>query len=308
MKRFTKGLVALITAATIGTCGYSTCSGPDLEMKEGYSDLDKSMKQEVSIPFVEKFDVRDNRMKPVSADELHQELSGFMSLRNNKDREKYGILLFLQAGFKESDISRQRVNSDYNNIIVEKKGKSDKTIVIGAHIDRVSQGKGIIDNASGSTLVTNLAQAIRGEDTKYTYRFVLFTLEESGLIGSRNYVKRMTKDDKDRFAYMINADCVGVEHTVIYANISNDGLESTLAKIGEQRGFVFRKENLSPWYGVDSLSFRRAGLPSGSLATTNYEDKIHKPSDTIDKIDKKELAKTYQLMLDLLFVTERSKL
>jgi hypothetical protein len=60
------------------------------------------------------------------------------------------------------------------NIIVTKKGKSDKTIIVGAHYD----GDGSGDNGSSVALAVTTAQHLFDVETECTIKFVFFTAEE----------------------------------------------------------------------------------------------------------------------------------
>lgn len=60
-------------------------------------------------------------------------------------------------------------------------------ILIGAHYDAVPGSPGADDNASGVAALLELARLLAAEPARYPVRLVAFDLEESGLIGSREY-------------------------------------------------------------------------------------------------------------------------
>lgn len=277
------------------------------------------------VDFAEEFDATKNDLPAVSADELYRELEGFMNLKNNREREYYGITLFLDAGYRNIGFGKFDLNwgkadipwnspedekafSDgiYHNIIVTKTGESKKAIIIGAHLDRVKVGKGIIDNASGSVIVANLAQSLRHVETEYTYKFILFALEEKGLVGSEAYAQGMTDKGRDNFVYMMNYDCVGIKNNEILGDLSVPEISSALEKISRQRGFDVNVSKEFTWGSTDSESFLVAGLPASSLTGSNLWGRIHSEHDVIDRIDKAELAEAYRVALDLIYVSELS--
>ena len=94
------------------------------------------------------------------------------------------------------------------NIVAVKPGVSAKQIVIGAHYDSVSVGRGAFDNASGVALMMELADALRDAKTPYTLVFVAFGAEESGLRGSAYYVSEMSDQARADTVLMINFDSV----------------------------------------------------------------------------------------------------
>jgi hypothetical protein len=75
--------------------------------------------------------------------------------------------LFLKNGAAESDIVVEKFK-DVQNVIVVRKGKTDDTVVIGAHYDKVSAGCGIIDNWSGIVILTRLYKAFKNKDPQKT--------------------------------------------------------------------------------------------------------------------------------------------
>lgn len=79
------------------------------------------------------------------------------------------------------------------NVIAVKEGLSQKTIIVGAHYDSVPDAKGAGDNASGVAVMLETAKMLKDVETAYNIYFVAFGAEEVGLIGSRYYVKQMTK-------------------------------------------------------------------------------------------------------------------
>ena len=75
------------------------------------------------------------------------------------------------------------------NVIAETRGGDpNKVIVVGAHLDSVGTGPGINDNGSGSAALLEFAKELRGVYPKNKIRFVWFSAEESGLLGSEAYV------------------------------------------------------------------------------------------------------------------------
>ena len=62
-------------------------------------------------------------------------------------------------------------------------------VILGAHLDSWDLGTGLTDNGAGSSVVLEAARAIAqsGVKPKRTIRFMLFSGEEQGLLGSRAY-------------------------------------------------------------------------------------------------------------------------
>ena len=99
------------------------------------------------------------------------------------------------------------------NVIVEIKGKSDKVSMLGAHYDSVETGPGINDNATGVAIVLEIISTLTQHKVSpaHTLRFVFWDSEETGVEGSRFYVKELSSAEKSRLANYINVDMVGTK-------------------------------------------------------------------------------------------------
>ena len=77
------------------------------------------------------------------------------------------------------------------NVIAEIKGseKPDEFVILGAHLDSWELGTGALDNGCNAALVVDALRAIKASGLKprRSIRFILFSGEEEGLLGSRAY-------------------------------------------------------------------------------------------------------------------------
>jgi hypothetical protein len=95
------------------------------------------------------------------------------------------------------------------NVIAEtKSGDPNKVIVVGAHLDSVGTGSGINDNGSGSAMNLEIAEQIAKMKLRNKVRFVWFSAEESGLLGSEAYVASLPDSERAKIAAMLNFDMV----------------------------------------------------------------------------------------------------
>jgi hypothetical protein len=64
-----------------------------------------------------------------------------------------------------------------------------QVVILGAHLDSWDLGTGVTDNGTGSMVVLEAARVIAqsGLKPRRTIRFILFSGEEQGLLGSRAY-------------------------------------------------------------------------------------------------------------------------
>ena len=90
-------------------------------------------------------------------------------------------------------------------------GRDDRVVVVGAHLDSVSEGPGIQDNGSGSAAILEIAlqMAELGIQPRNQVRFAWWGAEESGLIGSQYYVDNLSARDIKNIALNLNFDMIG---------------------------------------------------------------------------------------------------
>ena len=111
------------------------------------------------------------------------------------------------------------------NVVATLRGTTDPDVqyVVGSHFDSVREGPGSDDNTSGTTALLEAARVLARHPQPTTIRFVWFTAEESGLRGSREFVRRATEAG-DRVVGALNNDMIGwanddrLDNTIRYAN------------------------------------------------------------------------------------------
>ena len=65
-------------------------------------------------------------------------------------------------------------------------------MVVDAHLDAI-YGAGMLDNASGSATILEIAQQMKNVHPLNKLRFIWFGGEELGLSGSNHYVNNLSK-------------------------------------------------------------------------------------------------------------------
>src|ERR1700724_4933716 len=98
---------------------------------------------------------------------------------------------------------------EQQNVIGEIRGreKPDESVLLGAHLDSWELGTGALDNGCNAALVIEAARAIKatGLLPRRSIRFVLFSGEEQGTVGSFEYVKAHGAE-LDKIRVMITYD------------------------------------------------------------------------------------------------------
>jgi hypothetical protein len=94
---------------------------------------------------------------------------------------------------------------DYNVIADSKFGDPNHALVVDAHLDAI-YGAGMLDNASGSATILDIAHQMARVRPRNQMRFIWFGGEELGLLGSKAYVASLSPADLGRIGYDLDAD------------------------------------------------------------------------------------------------------
>ncbi len=190
---------------------------------------------------------------------------------------------------------------DVYNTVAEIKGgeKPDEVVMLGAHLDSWDLGTGSTDNGTGSMVVLEAARALAKLNLKprRTIRFVLFSGEEEGLVGSKMYVQAH-KDDLEKISGILVHDTgTGRVLTLgLHDNYQDRELvDQVLAPLRELKLLEPSMLRLS---GTDHLSFNEAGVPGFWCIQdgAEYSKTHHSQSDTFDKAWKDELIQGSQVL------------
>jgi hypothetical protein len=122
------------------------------------------------------------------------------------------------------------------NVVATLRGTSNPELqyVVGSHFDSVKEGPGSDDNTSGTTALLEVARVLARRPQAATIRFVWFTAEESGLRGSKEFV-RVAREAGDRVVGALNNDMLGwanddrLDNTIRYANAGLRDLQHAAA-------------------------------------------------------------------------------
>jgi Zn-dependent M28 family amino/carboxypeptidase len=183
-----------------------------------------------------------------------------------------GVTLHVKVdGFINEDVTT-------NNVIAETPGgRADRTVVVGGHLDSVYQGPGINDDGSGVSTMLETAEEMGelGITPENKVRFIFFSGEEQGLLGSNYYVSQLTKGQIKDISVMLDFDMLaspnyarfiydgnGDEHGFAGPNGSGN-IEQVFKDFWDSQGL--RYETI-PFDGrSDYDAFTAAGIPAGGI-------------------------------------------
>jgi Zn-dependent M28 family amino/carboxypeptidase len=183
-----------------------------------------------------------------------------------------GVTLRVKVdGFVDQDVAT-------NNVIAETPGgRSDRTVVVGGHLDSVHEGPGINDDGSGVGMMLETAEQMHelGVSPRNKVRFIFFSGEEQGLLGSDYYVSQLSKKQIQSISVMQDYDMLASGN---YARFIYDGN-------GDEHGFAgpngsgVIEQVYKDWYDSQNLAyetipfdgrsdydaFTLAGIPAGGI-------------------------------------------
>ena len=178
--------------------------------------------------------------------------------------------------------------------------KPDEVVILGAHLDSWDLGTGATDNGTGSMAVLEAARALQksGLKPKRTIRFVLFTGEEQGLNGSKEYVKKH-RDELAKISGVLVHD-TGTGKVLTVGLMGNYNARETVDRVvyplAELAGIM--EPSLRSEGGSDHVPFDEAGVPGFWCVQDNadYEKTHHSQADTLDRVKWDELTQGAEVL------------
>ncbi|RPI09964.1 MAG: M28 family peptidase, partial [Actinobacteria bacterium] len=168
-----------------------------------------------------------------------------------------------------------------HNVVAETTtGDPNNVIVVGAHLDSVGVGAGINDNGSGSSTILEIAEQMTKVKPRNKVRFIWFSAEESGLLGSEAYVASLSEAERSQIAAMLNFDMVGSPNFVRFV-YDGDLSDSPPPPSGAPEGSAAIEELFLQYFARQGLAteptafdgrsdygpFIEVGIPAGGLFT-----------------------------------------
>lgn len=160
------------------------------------------------------------------------------------------------------------------NVIAQTRtGDPGRVVVIGAHLDSVKNGPGIVDNGSGVATLLEIADRLGASPpVRNAVRFAFFGSEETGLEGSTGYVESLSTDDRRKIMLYLNVDMVASPNGgyMVQGGVGHDESASgppgsaTVGRVlADQLATTGVKAEITEFVGDDESPFVEAGIPSG---------------------------------------------
>jgi carboxypeptidase Q len=182
------------------------------------------------------------------------------------------------------------------NVVGEIRGKEkpEEYVILGAHLDSWELGTGALDNGCNAALVIDALRAIKASGTtpRRSIRFILYSGEEQGMLGSRDYaIRHRAELDK------IVADVVFDSGSGAVTGYSLGGRKDAVAAVTRlltplQR-LGLQEMTTDAFVGTDNIHLLLEGVPTlvANQKEANYLVNYHASSDTYDKVDLEALRR-----------------
>lgn len=265
-----------------------------------YSVFYSQLKAQTFDPFIQE------NVDQLSYDTLYSRLLTFENLgikevgtQSLDNTGNWIIDLYEEFGYTdiETDIFSLGENEVYN-IIVTSQGTTypDTYLIISAHYDTY-YGPGVNDNGSGTAVVLEIARMMKDLQTDYSIKFIHFTAEELGLLGSHHYVQNTVLPQNMDIRLVFNIDEVGgvagmTNNTITCErdewappenNAASAAFTDTLASLTEMYSSL--AADISYAYGTDYVPFMNEGYVITGLYEYNESPYPHSINDSLSNMD-----------------------
>lgn len=221
---------------------------------------------------------------------------GTSALDNTKDwiiskYNEWGYTDIVEDPFSYSGMTTE-------NIIVTKQGSvyPNTYLIIDGHYD-TKNGVGSNDNGSGTAIILEMARIFKDIETEYSIKFIHFSGEEDGLIGSQHYVDNTVVPDNLDILLVYNIDEVGgisgmVNDVIVCerdespptaSNGASDAMTSILAGCIELYSSL--DTEISYAYASDYMPFQDNGEVITGLYEKNESPYAHTALDNMSNLD-----------------------
>src|SRR5919202_384892 len=172
---------------------------------------------------------------------------------------------------------------DWNVIAVSKGGNKNHVVVVDAHLDSI-YGAGMLDDASGSATILDIAQEMKNVTPLNHLRFIWFGGQHLGLLGSSYYLNSLSSNALSHIGYDLDAVDMAAPNYMLgifdpaapnpygtplikfpnrvydASTVARDQAAAYLDSQGKNHEFL--------WIGgIDSINFNLVGIPSSGIFT-----------------------------------------
>ncbi|WP_278353052.1 M28 family peptidase [Chryseobacterium gleum] len=211
---------------------------------------------------------------------------------------------YASYGYTANDLSEDTFTYGSNtskNLIITKTGTlyPNQYIIICGHYDTIT-GPGVSDNGSGTSIILEAARILKNVPTEYSIKFIHFSGEEQGLVGSSHYVNNVAYQSGTKvldIKLVLNIDQVGGllgnNNNTINCERDEGGMSANNAASDVATHELMTctslysplQTNLSYTYSSDYMPFEAKGYTITGFYETIESNNQHTVNDTFANLD-----------------------
>lgn len=170
--------------------------------------------------FIQAYQTRANQVTQSNITSLLQDFAN-LGVKTTGSTANTNTLNWLKTKYQSFGYDASQISEDTftygsttsKNLIITKTGTVYPNIyvIICGHYDTIT-GPGVSDNGSGTSILLEAARILKDVPTEYSVKFIHFSGEEQGLIGSNHYVNNVVFNNNVRqlnLKVVFNIDQVG---------------------------------------------------------------------------------------------------
>jgi aminopeptidase S len=194
-------------------------------------------------------------------------------------------------------------------------GDPTRVVMIGAHLDSVKQGPGIVDDGSGVATLLEIASRLGATPAvRNVVRFAFWGSEESGAQGSTGYLEGLSAADRGKIVLYLNVDMVASPNAGYFVQggkgddtsaAGPPGSATVAGVLADQLTKTGVSPQITTFVGDDETPFVAANIPSagaengdrrrkteeqaqawGGTADAPYDPCYHSACDRLDNVDR----------------------
>jgi hypothetical protein len=196
-------------------------------------------------------------------------------------------------------------------------GEVEGCFLLGAHYDAISEtayrckppkhsAPGADDNATGVACVLEAARVLSGYDFPFDLRFVLFTAEELGLYGSKDYAEDAAEDSM-KIIGVLNFDMVAYtfasqeDSVIIYTSPASRWIADWMEETVVEYSLGAKTNTIEDMFaGSDHFHFWQQGYDAifaTEAANPRNNPYYHTTADTAENISPEHLLKAAEVLI-----------
>jgi len=187
----------------------------------------------------------------------------------------------------------------------------DTFIIITAHYDHLGTiadslfFPGANDNASGVSMILQLAKYFQTNKPKYSIIILATAAEELGLLGAKHFVKALTNNEipnltTSKIKTVINLDMIGTGDdgaTVVNGDTYKDDFNK-MKNINDNNNYLKNLYSRELTKNSDHYPFHEAGIKAFFFYTMGGTTKYHSTNDLPEKLSLKGYIGMFSLIID----------